>query len=390
VIYLITGLPGSGKTLFALAFVQKEFPDREVYYHGIADLKLPWIPMEGGGADWMKVPDRSVVVIDEAQSCFRPRGTGSLVPAHVAALETHRHRGLDIVVITQHPKLLDANLRRLVGAHRHVVRAFGTQGGVVHAWAECCEDADKSRADSIRSQWRYPAELFAAYRSAEVHTHKRRLPGKLFAAILLPVVAVALLAGGVGYAYKYFTAESRIAGSAKTEKGKAREGSYTDSERVRRGPDAAKVPWRAQQENYLESFRPMLAGLPHSAPAYAEVMRPKQAPEPAGCVSNGSRCRCYTQQATLLPEVPEDMCRQIVANGFFRAWADPVRADGSGGQATAKQSGVSDIAAGDSRHTDPEPRSGAPDGPAQVMPQRSYGSALGAAKLPAPPKGTAR
>ena len=42
-IIVITGVPGSGKTLFALDYVRTmaKQDDRPVYYSGIAELKLP-------------------------------------------------------------------------------------------------------------------------------------------------------------------------------------------------------------------------------------------------------------------------------------------------------------------------------------------------------------
>jgi len=77
----ITGLPGAGKTLITLARVKElaEKENRQVYYNGITDLKLPWIELDKG-EDWYKVPPGSIVVIDEAQRVFRPRGAGAQVP----------------------------------------------------------------------------------------------------------------------------------------------------------------------------------------------------------------------------------------------------------------------------------------------------------------------
>ena len=136
-ISLITGQPGAGKTLYALNFVKTraEKENRPVYYSGISDLKLPWLELDKG-EDWHGVPEGSIVVIDECQRVFRPRVNGAAVPEHVSKLETHRHSGIDLVLITQHPMLADNNVRRLVGQHFHVVRAFGTKKATVHEWGE--------------------------------------------------------------------------------------------------------------------------------------------------------------------------------------------------------------------------------------------------------------
>ena len=112
-ITLITGQPGAGKTLFTLQFVRElaEKEKRTVHYSGIKDLRLPWLEL-ANAEDWYQVPQGSIVVVDEAQRIFRPRGAGSVVPRHVSELETHRHQGIDLFIITQHPMLVDTNVMR--------------------------------------------------------------------------------------------------------------------------------------------------------------------------------------------------------------------------------------------------------------------------------------
>jgi len=93
-IYLITGLPGAGKTLFTVADVMgmAEKENRQVYYSGITDCKVPgWIELEKG-EDWYKCPVGSIIIIDECQRVFRPRSAGSNVPEYVSKFETGNHR----------------------------------------------------------------------------------------------------------------------------------------------------------------------------------------------------------------------------------------------------------------------------------------------------------
>jgi hypothetical protein len=100
-INLSTGLPGAGKTLFTIAFV-KELADKEkrpVFYSGITDLALDW--QEIDAEKWMDAPDGALIVIDECQRIFRPRGSAAKVPEYVSALETHRHKGLDLFLISE-------------------------------------------------------------------------------------------------------------------------------------------------------------------------------------------------------------------------------------------------------------------------------------------------
>ena len=347
-IYLHTGLPGAGKTLYTIDWVRREWPDRAVFYSGIKDLKLGWMKLpswERGdrvAADWVEVPDGAVVVIDEAQHTFRPRAPGAKVPEHVAALETHRHRGLDIVMITQHPKLLDANVRRLCGCYKHIVRRFGGHSAVVHEWMEVKEDPERSRQDSIRKEWAYPKELFGVYHSAEVHTHKRRIPWRVFVAWGAPVLALLCLGGGIYLSVRSVldredTIVAKAGGNGVVPGSNENRGGQVGAV----GPGVSQPTFEQVQVEYLRSFVPLIPGLPHTAPAYAELTKPKQVPDPAACVLAEEKevrgiargCRCYTRQATLLPDVPEELCRQIVAHGYFRAWEEEPRfvSDGRGG-----------------------------------------------------------
>ena len=303
----ITGLPGGGKTLYTLQMIKAkaEKENRPVYYSGIADLRLPWIEL-ADPLKWMDCPANSIVVIDEAQRIFRPRMHGTTVPPHVAALETHRHLGIDIYVITQHPMLLDPNLRRLVGQHFHVVRRFGTKGATVHEWGSIKENCDKSRSDSTRHEWSYPIEAFSWYKSAEVHTHKRRIPAKLFFLLVIPVLLI-LAAWQV---YRFF-----VPPPVTTAPGVSRPG-------VSAPGQAGSSPRVLTSAQYVDQFEPRVPGLHYTAPVYDKVTEPVRAPFPSACVATATRCSCYTEQATVL-DVPDALCRQVVSKGFFVAWKLP-------------------------------------------------------------------
>ncbi len=42
-------------------------------------------------------------------------------------MDEHRHRGFDLMMLTQWPDKIDNELFRLVGTHKHLNRAFGLQ-----------------------------------------------------------------------------------------------------------------------------------------------------------------------------------------------------------------------------------------------------------------------
>lgn len=327
-ITLITGLPGNGKTLFALCHIRAlaEKSGRKVFYSGIAGLTLPWElfggdaaadkPHETNPGDWHKLPKGSIIVIDECQRLFRPRANGSVVPEYESKLETHRHEGYDIFLITQHPMLISSNVRRLVGQHFHTVRTFGMQRATVHEWGSVKENCDKVRSDSVRHEFKYPAEAFGWYKSAEIHTHKRRVPARLVLLLVLPFVLIGMAYGVYAWLRPMFSAADNAPGQ------KVKEGPTKPITGAPVASAAAPVPVGygspADVAQYAARRTPRLAGLPDTAPIYDKAAEnPKAIPRPAACIATASRCQCWTQQATRIPDVPEPTCRQIAQYGYF-------------------------------------------------------------------------
>jgi hypothetical protein len=344
VITVITGLPGSGKTLYALTWVKakSEREGRQVFYSGITDLKLPWVEFEP--EKWESLPTGSIIVVDECQRVFRPRMHGAAVPPFIAALETHRHKGVDFVLITQHPLLLDSNVRRLAGQHFHVVRKFGTQAATVHEWGSVKDNADKNRTGSTRHDFVYPASSFAFYKSAELHTHKRNIPMRV---VWLGVMPLVLLACAF-LVYRFFsdkasTAPLQLPSSVSVSPG----GSPASSGGAVSGMSLSD--WASLHE-------PRVVGLAYTAPVYDDVTKPVRAPVPSACVQSARECRCYSQQGTRL-DVPLPLCRSLVVGGFFEAFdvAAPPKADAdpAGGRGRKPPSGEpssNELASGSDGH----------------------------------------
>lgn len=204
-----TGLPGAGKTLFTVYdYIARPplgvAPVREVYVSGI-DLvpdMLPFIPLDEP-TRWMDCPAGSLVVIDEAQRFFRNRPPGAPVPDYVAALETHRHLGIDLVLITQDPMLIDKHVRRLAGEQFHAKRTFGLSSITMYRWQRCVDDPldfhTKKEAEKVRRK--YPKKIYKCYKSAEIHTVKRKIPFRVWATF-----AVLLALGPIGwFAYHHIS-----------------------------------------------------------------------------------------------------------------------------------------------------------------------------------------
>lgn len=342
-ITLVTGLPGAGKTLNTLKDVRDvaEAENVPVYYSGIADLRVPgWTELEDA-SKWHELPPKSICIVDEAQRVFRPRHTSSSVPEHVAKLETIRHQGIRLVVITQHPKLLDANVRRLVGKHRHYVRVFGSKVVTRHEWEECKPDPDLSRSDSIRTTVAHPTEVYGWYKSAEVHTVKRKIPLRFVLALGIPLVVVVLGWFAVQNVRDLGRSDriAKAVGVGQEAPGSTNAaGKGGSSTRPASGAPAA--PMTASE--YVAAHQPRIAGLAYTAPIYDELTKPKAAPFPAGCVlgagsevhATRSSCRCYTDQGTRL-DVPADLCLSIVDRGYFQSWRAPSSPGGTTPQAAA-------------------------------------------------------
>lgn len=226
-LYLRTGLPGAGKTLNAIREIDIEhqpdpndptkrlhkdpdnpdLPPRTIYFYGIPDvktdrLKSNWVEFDTP-EKWFDQPDGSVIVIDESQRIFGNDGTRAR-PEKVTRFETHRHQGLDIHLITQHPSLLATAVRKLVGKHINFIRPYGREKGIFRHEYEFCIDNPEKRANFKQAQEERVSldpTYFGVYKSSTVHTHKPITPSylkKLPMLIGLALLPIFLLVG-LGY-----------------------------------------------------------------------------------------------------------------------------------------------------------------------------------------------
>lgn len=318
-IYLTTGGNGAGKTLFTLKDVREQQlkEGRPVYYHGFTPTQvlLDWGWQEFDPKKWQDLPDGSVCVFDECQNEFPAKLQGDL-PDYINAVAQHRRkRGFDFWMITPHPSLIHVNIRRLIESpswHRHMKRSFGadmvSELKFNHAEMKCeLPNAGKNGQVTLRA---YPKEVYDWYKSASLHTGKRKLPKQLW--MFLACAAAVPVMG-------YFV-WSHFAGMAKKA-----EPVSPKSEAVAAPAVASQAPGAMQRHmtaaEWLELRKPRLQDFPHTAAAYDEVTKPVAAPYPAACVQDAKRCNCFTQQATLM-QVSAAVCMQIVKYGYFVDWDD--------------------------------------------------------------------
>ena len=309
---LLTATPGSGKTLLLVLMMMQE-KERPIYYFNINLTELGketlsnWTELTEP-VDWPEhVPDGSIVIIDEVQQIFPTRSPRDPVPASVKALETHRHHGWDIYFVTQMPSLLDHHARALVGRHIHLQRNYGMARSTMYdsnALMDIKNYHDLKKAN--KTLFNFPTKVYPLYKSAEVHTHKRRLPKKL---LLIPAL-IGLV--GIAFYMLYATMFSDDSFSSK----------IINQEQQGFDPLAGGITsgggmGRRSATITPASFKPSIIGLPGSAPIYAHLFKAKVAPRPQ-CLANAKRdrCQCYTQQASLL-DIPLDICLAYVDHGYF-------------------------------------------------------------------------
>lgn len=331
-ITLITGVPGSGKTLSVVSDlakkVKKEWVGRKVFTHGIPELTIPTekIP-EGHNINdmnvWLQYPENngSVVIIDEAQNIFPPRSSGTKTPELVEWLHVHRHSGVDIILITQMPGRIDKQVRDLVGAHYHIHK---TPLGVrMRYFWDYCENSPKSGMKNARPEvYKFDKKAFGLYKSAEIHTKVKTPKSRV-----IWVIPVALIVFGLTAYMGY----SLLSGLGSPEKADSENSSVSSVEvpsddlkktvndkSVVAGKEIGGQIATSQNKNLTEEMlKPKIDGLVESKPLYDSIRQVKQLEYPVACISGGkSGCSCYSSQGTVIKEIDKKTCNDYAKNGM--------------------------------------------------------------------------
>lgn len=327
-ITLITGQPGAGKTALAVSMLMEEAGTRPVFVMGIPELKLPhektppvaeWtvdVPSEEDETIIKSVftfPPNSIIVIDEAQSVYRPRGSASKVPPYVAAFETHRHTGVDFWLITQEPGLLDSNIRKLVGRHFHI-RDLPI-GRYLYEWGECGNpDTKSSRDAAARRRYRPPKKTFDQYKSANLHLKTKKT---------VPFMAWVILACVIGGAFLWWRSYESISSKGKPKEPELSQngGPVASAPAALSPPVVQAAPMPVTAADIFRNENPRIADRPETAPMYDGVRpMPVASPAIAGCVASAAKCTCFTHQATVYP-APDNVCRDYIKNPPFNPYA---------------------------------------------------------------------
>lgn len=321
-ITLITGVPGAGKTLYAVdqILIPESKTERPLYIDGIPDLMIRHEPSPDPlkWPEW--APEGAHIVIDEVQRIWRPEAAGKAIPESIAQLETHRHRGLDFTIMTQHPSLLHANVRKLVGRHIHVRRT--PLGVYVYEYSECVSSPDTAYKNALtKVRWPHPKRTFGVYKSASIHQKvKYRIPRALI--VLSVCVALIALLGGRLY-YRIFGETDKPVPAPTT--------AQASPSAQPAQPNATPIE---EEPDIREQFIPRIQGEPETAPAYDHLRVVVTMPVVAACIADDDRCWCYTQQMTKV-DMSEAQCREHVQRGEFDPYRDATEERAVRGDLTA-------------------------------------------------------
>lgn len=319
---LVTGVPGAGKTLYTIGrkvrpllgakFRGEDGVERErrICVSGVRDLIIPhelvdadasglerWAEMRREPGEppldvprlvqnwWLWCQPGDVIVVDECQRVFRPAASGQKIPEFIARLETHRHYGVDFIVVTQHPQLMHVNVRNLVGKHEHIRRIWMGRT-IVYEW-DHASNPDRTKQATSRMA-KHDRDVFKLYKSAELHTKVAKrvpLPLILFGAALvsLPVMAWSVM----GRMADRFDPESD------RHKPVAQVAAPAVPVSSASGPAAATGP---------------------AGPGTATVAAAPAAPQIAGCIRLGPRCECMDIDGRSV-EIELQACRQSAERG---------------------------------------------------------------------------
>ena len=310
-LYLVTGTPGSGKTLNTIKFINesKQFSGRDIYYFNIKDLdpSFGWHQLnEEEAYKWHDLPSGSVIVFDEAYDIFPAKSAGKTSPDHVQKLAVHRHKGFDIFLVTQKSTgQVDTFVRGLVNRHQHYARVMGFSVVNRFTW-DSCQNNTESRAikkDANKDTLTFDKKYFGKYHSADEHTHTVNLPWRLISIFAIGLLVVA----GMSYMlYKQFVPDDIEQPSAS---------SISAPQAIAPGYSR---PAPASEKSFVELFTPEVEKMPWTAPAYRHLLEAKTWPKPSACMrAEGSKnCNCYTQQGTPL-DVDLQFCLRFIKHGFF-------------------------------------------------------------------------
>ena len=128
--------------------------------------------------DFRQFPEGSIVIYDECQQLPSFKSSRSQPDEIVEALQVHRHKGYDIYFITQSPSFVNKYVKDVVGRHIHFRSLVAGVQSVGYQWSECQDNPSSETAKRIverKINFFYPKRLFGLYKSTVLDTHRNSL-----------------------------------------------------------------------------------------------------------------------------------------------------------------------------------------------------------------------
>lgn len=268
--------------------VMKRMRGEPAWTHELVDGKV--IPIQCTIFNWwLWCEPGDFLAFDEVQYVI-PRGTmGRVPPFYIKAMEIHGHYGVDFLLITQHPQLIDMTIRSLVNPHRHVraVSIFAAAskllfGGVacaVYVWDHASNPERYTTA--YKERFIRKPEFFKLYHSTVAVTKQPAASAKIF--YIAPLVLIAC-----GYAlYDTFK------------------------------PKAAPPKPSALMSSAVAS--PVPTAPPARTAARGQLAGFVDVPKLSGCYAQGSSCTCYDVDGMKV-SIAYEMCKisSVSYDGLIR------------------------------------------------------------------------
>lgn len=220
---------------------------------------------------WLWAMPGDLICIDEAQYLM-PRGSlGRIPPYWLWVMSTHRHYGVDFLIITQASEMIETHVKKLVTLHRHVRPVLGTPFCMVYVW-DHASNTERIQTASKTRFFRWPS-YYKLFNSAVAHVK----PQTQSRAVLVLVPALlAVVGAGFWHFKKRFSDPVPLAAAA----------AQTPAPGLPPRPGALGAP----------------GGVPARPWGYVDV------PDLAGCFTVGQACKCMSRSGQWV-QLDAAMCR---------------------------------------------------------------------------------
>lgn len=161
---------------------------------------------------WMELPRGSVVFIDEGQDFFEARSPTAKRPPYLTEFSKHRHKGIDLHIVTQRESMIDKFITDNLHRHIHYFNKFG--GSLVYR-IEAAKKFNTQNSAELNSKpsttIKRDKNYYGLYWSADVHTHRLRIPKKYVIYGFLFALAVSVVVYASFGLYQMVVGEERNA-----------------------------------------------------------------------------------------------------------------------------------------------------------------------------------